>query len=189
VTGHAVTHTGAVSTPYIIDLRDGINPAYIAFILGLVLSEEIANAWINTSMLVLGTPSVSAYTLTQPVTIDWPKQALLLILSVAAAMDPGTGRRTVTLVGIACACAVLVANVGARAWRHLQLAPLAYRGPLRTVVAFTVAAVFGLSIPYIGFRHSKHGGQMALETIIIGSFLVATVFAMSDFDAVQEVPR
>jgi hypothetical protein len=137
-------------------------------------------------MLVRGTPSISAYTLTHPVTIDWPKQALLLILSIAAVMEPGTGRQIMTLVGIGCACAVLVANVGARAWRHLQVAPLAYRGPLRTVVAFIVATVFGLSIPYVGFRHSQPGGQMALETIIIGSFLVAVVFAISDFDKVQE---
>lgn len=91
VSGCDVTHTSYVFHHfYIIDLHDCINPAYIALILGLVLSEEIANAWINMSMLVKGMPSISAYTLTHPVMIDWPKQALLLILYIAAIMDPGT---------------------------------------------------------------------------------------------------
>lgn len=58
-----------------------------------------------------------------------------------------------TLVGIGCACAVLVANVGVCAWWDLQLAPLAYRGQLPRAVAFSIveAGFLGLSIPYIGF--------------------------------------
>jgi hypothetical protein len=152
----------------------------------LVLSEEISNVWINTSMLVSGTPSLSAYTLTHPVTIDWPKQAALLLLSIAAVIETGTTvRHVLTLIGIGWACTMLVANVGAKAWRHLKLSPLSYRGPLRTGVAFMVATIVGLGIPYVGFRHAQPGGQQALETVIVGSFLVAIVFGISDFDRVQ----
>lgn len=168
------------------ELRTGTRPAYIALVLGLVLSEEISNVWLNASMLVRGTPSISAYTITQPITIDWPKQALLLLLAVAAIAEFGTqAQHILTLTGIGWGCAVLAANVGARAWRHLQLTPLPYRGPLPTVAAFFAAIITGLVIPYIGFRQAQIGGQVALETIIIGAFIVAVVFAISDFDKVQ----
>jgi hypothetical protein len=90
-----------------------------------------------------------------------------------------------TLVGIGWGCAVLAANVGARAWRHLQLNPLPYRGPLKTVVAFFASMITGLVIPYIGFQRVQMGGQVALETIIAGAFIVAVVFAVSDIDKVQ----
>lgn len=172
---------------FIIELRQGIRPAYLALILGLVLQEEIANAWINASMLVWGMPSISAYALTQPITIDWPKQLLLLTLSISAVLQPGSQvQHITTLIGIGWACCVLVANVGARAWRHLKLKPLPYRGFGRTLASFVAAIITGLSIPYIGFRQAQSGGQVALETVLIGSIIVAAVFIVSDFDAVQE---
>ena len=170
-----------------IELRNGIKPAYIALILGLVLTEELSNVWINTSMLVMGTPSISAFTLTHPVTIDWPKQVALLLLSIAAVIEDDTlVRHVLTLIGIGWACAVIVVNVGSKAWHHLKLPPLSYRGPFRnTGMAFCVATLVGLGIPYIGFRHAQPGGQVALETVIVGAFLVALVFGISDFDKVQ----
>lgn len=159
----------------------------MALILGLVLTEEISNAWVNVSMLVWGMPSISAYTLTQPVAVDWPKQALLLTLSISAVLETGSqAQHIVTLCGIGWACCVLCANVGARAWRHLRLKPLPYRGFGRTVVSFFAAIVTALFIPYIGFRQAQSGGQVALETVLIGSVIVAAVFIVSDFDAVQE---
>ena len=168
------------------DLREGIRPAYIALILGLVLVEEISNAWVNVSMLVWGMPSISAYALTQPTATDWPKQLLLFSLAISVILEAGSkAQHILTLCGIGWACTVLAANIGARAWRHLKLQPLPYRGFGRTVVAFLAATVTGLIIPYIGFRHSQAGGQKALETVIIGSIIVAAVFILSDFDVIQ----
>lgn len=152
-----------------------------------MLTEEISNAWVNVSMLVWGMPSISAYTLVQPISVDWPKQTLLLMLSVSAVLEPGSQTQSITtLVAIGWACCVLCANVGARAWRHLRLKPLPYRGFGRIVVSFIVAIATGLIIPYVGFRQAQSGGQVALETVIIGSLIVAAVFIVSDFDAVQE---
>lgn len=132
-------------------------------------------------------PSISAYSLTQPITIDWPKQALLLSLSISAVLSPGsTAQHAITLAGIGWGCVILAVNVGARAWRHLKLKPLPYRGFGRTAASFIAAMVTGLVIPYIGFRQAQSGGQVALETVIIGSVIVAAVFIVSDFDVVQE---
>jgi hypothetical protein len=90
------------------------------------------------------------------------------------------------LVAIGWGCVILAVNVGARAWRHLKLKPLPYRGFGRTAASFIAAMVTGLVIPYIGFRQAQSGGQVALETVIIGSVIVAAVFIVSDFDVVQE---
>lgn len=170
-----------------VELREGIRPAYIALILGLVLIEEISNSWVNVSMLVWGMPSISAFTLSQPVSVDWPKQALLLILSISAVLEAGSRAQSIaTLVGIGWACCVLCANVGARAWRHLKWKSMPYRGHGRIVVSFLAAIATGLVIPYVGFRQAQSGGQVALETVLIGSLIVAAVFIVSDFDAVQE---
>jgi hypothetical protein len=61
-----------------------------------------------------------------------------------------------------------------------------YRGHGRIVVSFLAAIATGLIIPYVGFRQAQSGGQVALETVLIGSLIVAAVFIVSDFDAVQE---
>lgn len=138
-------------------------------------------------MLVWGMPSISAFTLSQPVSVDWPKQALLLILSISAVLEAGSRAQSIaTLVGIGWACCVLCANVGARAWRHLKWKSMPYRGHGRIVVSFLAAIATGLVIPYVGFRQAQSGGQVALETVLIGSLIVAAVFIVSDFDAVQE---
>jgi len=132
-------------------------------------------------------PSISAYALTQPVQTDWPKQLLLFSLAVSAVLTPGSHvQHILTLCGIGWACCVLAANVGARAWRHLRLRPLPYRGFGRTIVSFLAAVVTGLTIPYIGFRRTQSGGQVALEAVLIGSFIVAAVFILSDFDVIQK---
>ena len=47
-----------------------LKPAYLSLVLGLVLTEEISLSWLNASMMIRATPSISAHTLYSPVGSD-----------------------------------------------------------------------------------------------------------------------
>jgi hypothetical protein len=164
-----------------------IRPGSLTFILGLILVEETSLVWLNIAMLVWGMPSVSAFGLNQVVTTDWPRQALLLILVLATvANDETQSQKILTLLGVSLAVVILLANLGARAWKHVNLPPFGYRGPFPIAVSSVMALLAGILIPYMGFRRVQAGGRAAVETILVSSLLVAIVFVISDFDEVQK---
>ena len=162
-------------------------PAYLSLVLGLALGEEISLAWLTASMLVRSTPSMAAYSLTSRVGSDWLRKAMLLCLSLAgAAASPGSQwQRTLTLTGVGLAVALLLSNLGSRAWSFLQWTPLTYNGPLAPLVAFGASMGAGFMVPYMGHREIQAGGQRALESVLTTGLLAAIVFVLSDYDQVQ----
>lgn len=170
-----------------VDGENGVRPGYLTILLGLVLSEEIGFVVVNVTMLIRGMPSISAYALSHKVIQDWPRKLVvfLLILASAAPVDSAT-QRWITLAGVVAAISVLAANLGSRAWVHLKINPLAYAGPGAGVLAFLVATLTGLIVPFIGHREVRAGGKAAMEVLLRSFFLSAACFVLSDIDAVQQ---
>jgi hypothetical protein len=162
-----------------------LKPAYLSLILGLVLTEEISMSWLNVSMLVRATPSVSAHSLASPVGSDLIRKVLLLCLALAGAAE-GNVQRVLTLAGISLACIVLLANLGSRAWHFLAWKPQQYNGRGGSLVAYMAAVVTGIFVPYMGHRDIEMGGKAAMEYVIKTALLIAVVFVVSDVDEVQK---
>jgi hypothetical protein len=167
------------------DLLYTFKPAYLSLVLGLVLTEEISMSWLNASMLVRATPSVSAHSLVSSVGSDMLRKGLLLCLALAGAAT-GTMQRVLTLTGISLACMVMLANLGSRAWHFLGWHPQRYNGMSASIFAYMAAVATGILVPYMGHRDIEVGGKGAMEYIIKTALLVAAVFVVSDFDEVQK---
>jgi hypothetical protein len=162
-----------------------LKPAYLSLVLGLVLSEEISQSWLNVALLVRAVPSVSAFTLTTHIKSDWIRKLTVLMLAVAGTVS-GPMQTYMTTVGIALAGNILLANLGSRAWHSLHWKPLRYNGPLASVVAWLCAVFTGILVPYMGHREIEAGGKRALEAIMSSALLVAIFFGLSDLDQVQQ---
>ena len=164
---------------------DSLRPAYLSLILGLVLTEEISLSWINSSMLVRASPSVSAHTLLHGTGSDLLRKAVVLTLALAGA---ATGRlqKYMTLGGISLACMVLLANLGSRAWLFLKWKPLRYQGPGSSLLAYMAAVATGAVVPYMGHRNMEIGGKASVEHILKTGIIVALIFLASDFNEVQK---
>ena len=181
-----LTRAFACSSVDTVELR----PGYLSLLVGLVLSEEISNVWLNVSMFVRGTPSIAAYTILSSFDSDWPRKLTIFLLALTAAMDPGSNyQRFCTLIGIGLSMLLLAANLGARAWYFMKWRPLkaewavsSYVAPLFSLV---IAAIAGLIFPYMGFSRIQAGGKSSVELIISNSFLVALCFMASDLDVFQ----
>lgn len=168
-----------------------LGPAYLSLILGLVLSEEISLSWLNTSMFVRATPSVSGHgIISSPLlgeTHDVIKKLILLSLTLAGAAIPGSiAQRVLILLGLSLACVALLVNAGARAWHFLKWQPLPYRGPGAGIMSYGMALLAGLVVPYMGHRSTEAGGNAVMEHIIKCSLMVLVAFVISDVDPVQE---
>jgi hypothetical protein len=164
---------------------DEFRPAYLALLLGLVFSEEVSLSWTNVAMFVRGFPSISAFAVTSRVESDWLRKLLILILAVAS-VTTGTTQVVLTLVGVGLTCAVLLANLGSRAWGFLKWKPIGYWGPVEPFVAFLIAVMTGLCVPYLGHRQVESGGKAAMESVIRMAFTVAVLFVLSDYDEIQK---
>lgn len=164
---------------------DQFRPAYLSFLLGIVFYEEISYSWIYTAMFVRGVPSISACTVTSNVETDWLRKVIIFALALGGAT---TGRVQVvlTLFGISLTCAVLLANLGSRAWGFLKWRPLPYGGPVTPAIAYLAAILAGITVPYMGHRRIEAGGKAAMESVIISAVLVAAVFVLSDYDSFQQ---
>jgi hypothetical protein len=134
----------------------GFKPAYLSLILGLALTEEISLSWLNASMLVRGTPSVSAHLLCCPVGADTLRKAVLFMLALAGATQ-GDLQIGLTTAGIIGACLILLSNLGSRSWHFLRWKPIKYSGPGSFFVAFVMSVVTGFVVPYMGHRSINIG--------------------------------
>ena len=164
---------------------DSLRPAYLSLILGLVLTEEISLSWINSSMLVRASPSVSAHTLLHGTGSDLSRKAVVLTLALAGATT-GRLQKYMTLGGISLACLVLLANLGSRAWLFLKWKPMRYQGPGSSVLAYLAAVATGMVVPYMGHRSMEIGGNASVEHVIKTGVIVALVFLASEFNEVQK---
>lgn len=162
-----------------------LKPAYLSLILGLVLTEEISLSWLNASMWIRVTSSISAHSLMSPVGSDVLRKAVLFTLVLAGATT-GRVQNALTLLGIAGAILILLANLGSRAWRCMGWPPLQYTGRGSFVVAYVLAMATGFVLPYMGHRSIAVGGKGALEYVITTSMWVAVVFLVSDLDGLQQ---
>ena len=162
-----------------------LKPAYLALITGLVLMEEMSLSWTNIVMMVQACPSIAAYSVSRDSGSDWIRKFVILTLALAGA---STGKTQVvfTMIGILLTCAVLLANLGARAWYFFQWQPLSYNGPLATVLAYMAAIGAGFAVPFLGHRTASVGGKPAIESILRLAVLLAVCFVVSDFNAVQK---
>ena len=163
-----------------------LRPAYLSLILGLVFSEEISLSWLNTGMLVRSMPSVSAHTMTSTVGSDWLRKILTLVLALAGAAT-GDVQKYMTISGICLTGAVLMANLGSRAWFFMKWRPFWYSGPFSQLLGYLAAIIAGLIFPYMGHREIEAGGKRALESVLTSAVVVAIVFVLSDFDEIQKL--
>jgi hypothetical protein len=168
----------------LVEDMDTFQPAYVSLILGLVLTEEISLSWLNASMMVRASPSVSAHTLISPIASDLLRKAVVFVLALAS-VARGNAQQVLTLVGIALAVMVLLANLGARAWLFMRWRPQRYDGCGASVVAYIGAIVTGVIFPFMGHRNIEVGGKAAMEYVIRTAFIVAVIFVVSDIDEVQ----
>lgn len=167
------------------DTVDSLRPAYLSLILGLVLTEEISLSWINSSMLVRASPSVSAHTLLHGTGSDLSRKAVVLTLALAGAAS-GNLQKYMTLAGISLACLVLLANLGSRAWLFLKWKPLRYQGPGSSVAAYLAAVATGAVFPYMGHRTMEIGGKASVEHVLKTGIIVALIFLASNLTEVQK---
>jgi hypothetical protein len=128
-----------------------LRPAYLSLVLGLALTEEISLSWLNASMMIRGTPSVSAHSLSSPTNSDLIRKSVLFSL-VLAGTTTGLLQNVLTTVGIIGACLIFLANLGARSWHFLRWKPIKYTGPGSFLVAYALAVATGFVLPYIGHR-------------------------------------
>lgn len=164
---------------------EGIRPAYLAFIFGMVLSEEISLSYVNAVMFVWGMPSISAYNLIYPFTSDWLRKLDVLILTIAAIIPDGVAKTNTTVAGVGLTCMILCSNLGSRAWKNLQLNSLRYNGIGASLVTYIISILIGFAVPYMGYHEIEAGGKRALEVVLRSSLFVAIFFILSDFDQLQ----
>ena len=163
-----------------------VTPGYLSLLLGLILYEEMSHVWVNCSMFVRGTPSIAAYTLLSNFDSDWPRKLAIFVLALASAQEPGSNaQKYATLSGIAFAMSILAANLGSRAWYFMKWKPIGQGGIFAPIISFFVAMLTGLIFPYMGFTQIQAGGKAAVQLVIINCIIVATLFVISDLDAVQ----
>lgn len=160
-------------------------PAFLSLIMGLVLQEEISLSWLNASMMVRATPSVSAFSLTSPIGPDLWRKSLVFVLAIAGAASNARVQKVLTLLGIGGAYIVLLANLGARSWYFLKWRPQRYDGPFANFFAYLAAMLTGMILPYMGHRNIEVGGKAAMEYVIVTAFVVAVCFVISDINKVQ----
>ena len=162
-----------------------LKPTYLSLVLGLVLVEEISLSGLNAVMLVRGAPSLSAHFLMSPFGPDVLRKVVIFVLAIASASS-GKAQAIMTLGGISGACMALLANLGARAWHFLRWKPVKYSGPASTCVAYFVAILTGIVLPFMGQRLIGVGGKGAIESVLKSSFIVAISFVVSDYDEIQK---
>jgi hypothetical protein len=163
------------------DVVPNLKPAYLSVVLGLVLTEEISLSWLNASMLIRATPSVSAHALTSPLGSDSLRKLVLFTLAFASA----TNHWGLTMIGVVGAIILLLANLGARSWHALGWRPLRYTGFGSFWIAYLLAVGTGFVFPYMGHSTIAMGGKGALEYVLRTAVLVAVVFVLSDIDELQ----
>lgn len=167
---------------FLTDSAQNLKPAYLAVVLGLVLTEEISLSWLNASMMIRATPSVSAHALTSSLSgSDWLRKLVLFTLAFASA----TSHWGLTMAGVVGAMILLLANLGARSWHALGWRPLRYTGPGSFWIAYLLAVGTGLVFPYMGHATIATGGKGAMEYVLRTAVLVAVVFILSDIDELQ----
>jgi hypothetical protein len=166
-------------------MQGQLKPAYLALIIGLVLTEEVSLSWTNAVMMVQACPSLSAFSVTKDAGSDWIRKGIIMLLALAGAAT-GKTQVVLTMMGILFTCAVLLANLGARVWYFFQWQPLSYNGPLSSVLAYMTAVVTGFALPLLGHRTAAVGGKPAIESILRLSLMIAVSFVITDFDSVQK---
>jgi hypothetical protein len=167
------------------DALQNLKPAYLSFILGLALTEEMSLSWLNASMMIRSTPSISAHSLVSPIGSDTFRRLVLLLLVLSGAVH-GLLRSIFTAIGILGACTILLANLGARSWYFLNWKPMKYNGWGSIAVAYVLAVITGMFLPFMGNRMIRTGGKGAMEYILQTSFFVAVAFVISDYDELQK---
>lgn len=136
-------------------------------------------------MAVRATPSLSAHTISSPIGSDSLRKIVLFALALATATT-GQLKVALTMGGILGSIIILLANLGARSWRHMQWKPLRYQGYGSFLLAYITAVLTGLFFPYMGHRSVAAGGKCAMEYVIKTSAIVAFWFVLSDFDEIRK---
>jgi len=168
------------------DENSSVKPGYLSIVLGLILYEEISYVGLNCSMYIRGTPSIAAHTLISNFDSDWPRKIVLIGMALAAVQIQGSNLQHYGTVGsILLSILVIAANLGSRAWKFMKWKPVDNGGLIAPLVSIFVAATTGFIFPYMGFGKIQAGGKAAVQLVIYNSIIVAFMFVISDFDAVQ----
>jgi hypothetical protein len=142
-------------------------------------------SWLNASMMIRATPSISAHSLFSPIGSDTFRRVVLLTLTFAG-ITQGWFQSILTACGVVGACIILLANLGARAWYFLNWKPMQYNGFGSFVIAYIYAILTGIVVPFMGHRLIRTGGKGAMEYILKTAFFVAVAFVISDYDDLQK---
>ena len=115
--------------------------------------------------------------------------AILGIAATAAALPfaiPNL-QKWLSLGGMAWAIAVIAANLGSRAWRTLNLTPIpwtrSWYSSVKFIGVYLMAALVGITVPFLGGKKVQLGGVVAVRTVILKSFVTLIVLVLSDLDA------
>ena len=131
-------------------------------IFGFVLHNEISHSWLNVSIHVLGTNSIGAHAWRSVVQADHPRYAVLLLLSLAVfAPIRNSARGALLVTGATLGFILLLANLGARVWKKLNLDYVdgdKYR-PIGSLTALFASAIVGLTFPYVGMTRVVGGSS------------------------------
>lgn len=161
-----------------------LKPTILALIFGLVLTEEISLSWLNASMLIKGSPSVAAHSVSSLLSSDIFRKAVILCLALAGAAT-GRTQKGLTILGVAAACALFLSNLGSRAWYFMGWKPLPYQGIGSTPLAWIVSVLMGAIFPFMAHRRIHVGGKTALEHIIVTAVVVGIVFIAAGIAELQ----
>ena len=125
--------------------------------------------------------------------LEGPKRLVLLVLGltgVASTLPVDNLQTYFILTSVSITCTLLAANLGSRAWKHLEIPPmrLAHRvwTPIGFLAAYFLAVLLGLLVPFLGMRQVYRGGHHALRSVNIAAFTTALFYILSDFDIFQK---
>ena len=165
---------------------DSTNPAFLALILGLALTEEMTHSWLTSSLLVQGMPSISSYQLLNNNGHDWIYKAVLTCF-IFSGVTSGETRRVLLTVAVSLACTAMLANLGSRAWYNSHMSPISLCGPLAPVISFAGAVSAGIFLPHMGHHDIEAGGKPAIESIVRNALFVCAFFGVTAYNGIQKI--
>lgn len=176
----------ALDTTTVAGQLDSINPAFLALILGLALTEQMSLSWVISSLLVQGVPSISSHQLLNNDGHDWIYKAVLTCF-VFSGVTSAEARRVLLTIGVSLACIAMLANLGSRAWHYSRMSPISLCGPLASVISFVGAVSAGIFLPHMAHHDIEAGGKPAIESIVKNALFVCTFFGVTTYDGIQKL--
>uniref|UniRef100_A0A7S1BC40 Uncharacterized protein n=1 Tax=Corethron hystrix TaxID=216773 RepID=A0A7S1BC40_9STRA len=166
-----------------------VEPGFLLLLFGFVFNNETSMTWLATTLLIRGTPSVGAYVWHSSVLTDYPRDTMLLIFAVAQYATNEKLKQTLYYIGIVLALLLVTANLGARAWKKLNLGVIDNTTFAAPILGCLGAIAIGLVFPYLGMRSVNGGGEdsgdnngrLARQYVTLASTFTILVYYLTDY--------